>query len=151
MATVSPKTDNSERAEEASRKFRDILKSLGVDSRTIELMLPMSAYKVQVFLHVKDGYKNDPDVIRAKAAEDMERFRKIFRDRGHVLTPDEEDRFLESLPRLLLPGLQFRLFFASELKEFSSNILVSASDRTAFLTAQDRKPEIIIRPVQMED
>ena len=151
MATVSPKTNNSERAEEASRKFRDILKSLGVDSRTIELMLPMSAYKVQVFLHVKDGYKNDPDVIREKAAEDMERFRKIFRDRGQILTPDREKRFLESLPRLLLPGLQFRLFFASELKEFSSNILVSASDRTAFLTAQDRKPEIIIRPVQMED
>jgi hypothetical protein len=151
MATVSPKTDNSERAEEASRKFRDILKSLGVDSRTIELMLAMSPYKVQVFLHIYNGYRNHPDVIRKKAGEDLERYRKIFRDRGHILTPDEENRFLESLPDLLLPKILFRLFFASELKEFSSNILVSASDRTAFLTAQDRKPEIIIRPVQMED
>ena len=114
-------------------------------------MLAMSPYKVQVFLHIYNGYRNHPDVIREKAAEDLERYRKIFRDRGHVLTPDEEDRFLESLPDLLLPKILFRLFFASELKEFSSNILVSASDRTAFLTAQDRKPEIIIRPVQMED
>ena len=96
-------------------------------------------------------YKGLMDVIRKKAGEDLERYRKIFRDRGHILTPDEENRFLESLPDLLLPKILFRLFFASELKEFSSNILVSASDRTAFLTAQDRKPEIIIRPVQMED